>query len=131
MCRENAFVRIVGQLREYEGRKHVLIYDIAPINDWNELTHHLLQIVLVHLQNTKGPIPVRILTCYYQYYCCNRHHDYYHDCYSALFVLLSTEGNVLTKLITHVCVLTVQPHCRSGDASSPSISFRHSQTLLH
>lgn len=58
--RENSFVKIVGQLREYEGRKHVLIYDIAPVTDWNELTHHLLQIVYVHLQNTKGPIPVRL-----------------------------------------------------------------------
>lgn len=55
-------MRVVGQMREYEGRKHVLIYDIAPISDWNELTHHLLQIVLVHLQNTKGPIPVFFVT---------------------------------------------------------------------
>ena len=67
--RENSFVKIVGQLREYEGRKHVLIYDIAPVTDWNELTHHLLQIVYVHLQNTKGPIPVRLFIIYSQIIC--------------------------------------------------------------
>ena len=60
LFRENSFVKVVGQLREYEGRKHVLIYDITPIVDWNELSHHLLQIIFIHLQNTKGPIPVRI-----------------------------------------------------------------------
>ena len=56
--RENSFVKVVGQLREYEGRKHILIYDITPIVDWNELSHHLLQIIFIHLQNTRGPIPV-------------------------------------------------------------------------
>jgi replication factor A2 len=55
--RENSFVKIVGKLVEYEGKKTIQIYDIKPIGDWNELTHHLYQIIFVHLQNTKGPIP--------------------------------------------------------------------------
>ncbi len=35
-------VRVTGTLREYEGRRHILVYDIARVNDWNEMTHHFL-----------------------------------------------------------------------------------------
>ncbi len=38
----NSLVKICGNLREYEGRKHVLVYDIKPVEDWNEITHHFL-----------------------------------------------------------------------------------------
>jgi len=41
-CRPNTLVRICGCLREYEGRRHVLVYDMTPITDWNEMTHHFL-----------------------------------------------------------------------------------------
>lgn len=40
--RPNDLVKICGNLREYEGRRHVLIYDISPVLDWNEMTHHFL-----------------------------------------------------------------------------------------
>jgi replication factor A2 len=38
----NTLVKICGNLREYEGRKHVLVYDIKAVEDWNEVTHHFL-----------------------------------------------------------------------------------------
>ena len=41
-CRPNALVRVCGCLREYEGRRHVLVYDMTAISDWNEMTHHFL-----------------------------------------------------------------------------------------
>jgi len=50
-------VKVFGSMRQYEGKRHVLIYKIVPLVDSNELTHHLLETVLVHLQNTRGPIP--------------------------------------------------------------------------
>jgi len=56
-CQTNSFVRIVGALRDFENRKHVLIYDVRPLSDWNELTHHLFHIMFVHQQNTRGPLP--------------------------------------------------------------------------
>lgn len=56
-CREGMLVRVVGHLREFEGRVHVLVYDVREVEDWNELTHHLLEVVMTHLQATKGPIP--------------------------------------------------------------------------
>jgi hypothetical protein len=54
--RDNSLVRVVGNLREYDSRVHVLVYDVVPIDDWNELTHHLLEVILTHLHATKGPI---------------------------------------------------------------------------
>ncbi len=56
-CRENSCVRIYGNLRDYEGKRHILIYSINLLEDWNELTHHLLDVVYTHLQHTKGPLP--------------------------------------------------------------------------
>lgn len=58
ILREGLLVRVVGNLRDYEGKVHVLVFDITPISDWNELSYHILDTVLTHLQNTRGPIPV-------------------------------------------------------------------------
>lgn len=50
-------VKVFGSMRQYENKRHVLIYKITPLTDFNEMTHHMLETVLVHLQNTQGPIP--------------------------------------------------------------------------
>lgn len=39
---ECSFVKIDGNLRDYEGSKHLLVYSIRKIEDWNEMTHHFL-----------------------------------------------------------------------------------------
>lgn len=57
--RNGDMVKVIGNLREYENRVHVLVYDVSPILDWNELTFHLADVMLTHCQRTKGPIPVR------------------------------------------------------------------------
>lgn len=31
MCQENTMVRVIGSLREYEGKRHVLAYDLSAI----------------------------------------------------------------------------------------------------
>ena len=61
--RDGALVRVVGNLREYDGKVHVLVFDVTPVLDWNELSYHLLDIMLTHCQQTKGSIPVP-LQCY-------------------------------------------------------------------
>ncbi|KAJ1418646.1 hypothetical protein B484DRAFT_333709, partial [Ochromonadaceae sp. CCMP2298] len=61
--KEGAMVRVVGSLRDYEGQRHVLIYEVELTVDFNTLTHHLLQIMLTHLKHTKGPIPVCSVLC--------------------------------------------------------------------
>jgi hypothetical protein len=35
-------VRVEGSLRDYEGRKHLFVYAISKIDNWNEMTHHFL-----------------------------------------------------------------------------------------
>lgn len=55
MCQENTMVRVIGSLREYEGKRHVLAYDLSPITEFNEVTHHFLETIHVHLRNKKGP----------------------------------------------------------------------------
>lgn len=56
---EGATVRVVGTIREFAGRSHLLVYSVTPIKNWNEVTHHILDVIFTHLQNTKGKIPVR------------------------------------------------------------------------
>jgi hypothetical protein len=51
-------IKVFGSLREYEGRKYIMIYSAVELADWNELSTHLLEVVFNHLQLTRGPIPV-------------------------------------------------------------------------
>jgi len=55
-CREGSCVKIHGVIRQYEGKAHVMIYRMVPLYDYNELTHHMLEIIYVHLALTKGPL---------------------------------------------------------------------------
>eukprot|EP01036_Dinobryon_divergens_P023647 gene23647-32019_t len=55
--RDGALVRVVGNLREFDGKVHLLVFDVTPVLDWNELSYHLLDIMLTHCQQTKGSIP--------------------------------------------------------------------------
>lgn len=54
-------VRVVGQIRDYEGNRHILAFEVFPLEDFNQLTHHLLDVMLTHLRHTQGPVPVRTL----------------------------------------------------------------------
>lgn len=49
-------MRVIGVVKQYEGKLHIQVYDSTPVADWNELTHHLLDIILTHCQQTKGPV---------------------------------------------------------------------------
>lgn len=55
--RVHNFVRVTGQLKEYQGSRYIGIYSIEEVTSMNELTHHLLEVGLTHLARTKGPIP--------------------------------------------------------------------------
>jgi replication factor A2 len=43
--RENIYVRIVGTIQEYNGKKTVLADSVRPLTTGNELTHHILDVV--------------------------------------------------------------------------------------
>ena len=55
-CVEGVWVSVEGNVREYEGRKHILCFNIRPIQDPNEIPHHFLQSILIHCERTRGSL---------------------------------------------------------------------------
>jgi len=53
-CQKGAYVGVVGQVRDYQGKRHVSVHDMRVVKDGNEITYHLLEAIWVHCQNTKG-----------------------------------------------------------------------------
>jgi len=45
-------VEVVGQLRSYNGAKNITAYSIKKIEDFNAVSHHMLEAIYVHLRNT-------------------------------------------------------------------------------
>jgi len=52
--KENTYVRVIGNLREFGGNLSVVGFQLIPIKDFNEITFHSLEVIAVHLRNTKG-----------------------------------------------------------------------------
>ena len=42
---ENIYVKVVGQMKDYDGRKSVMAHTVRRISTGNELTHHMLEVV--------------------------------------------------------------------------------------
>jgi len=55
-CREGMYVRAIGHIKQFKDAVSVNAFHVAPISSGNEVTQHLLDIVLQHLKNTKGVI---------------------------------------------------------------------------
>ncbi|KAL4140817.1 hypothetical protein PRNP1_015097 [Phytophthora ramorum] len=53
---EGSYVRVVGKLRSFQGKSSLSCFNVTPVVDLNELTHHLLEVVYVHCYNTKGAL---------------------------------------------------------------------------
>ena len=43
--KENIYVKIYGQLKDYEGKKSILAESIRPLSTGDELTHHFLEVI--------------------------------------------------------------------------------------
>lgn len=43
--KENIYVKVIGQVKDYEGKKMVLANSVRPLSSGNEVTHHFLQVV--------------------------------------------------------------------------------------
>eukprot|EP01040_Poterioochromonas_malhamensis_P007584 gene7584-8187_t len=54
--RNGVLARVIGNIREYDNKIHLSVYDAQPVQDWNELTYHILDVTHTHLLNTKGPL---------------------------------------------------------------------------
>lgn len=58
--RNGVLARVIGNIREYDNKIHLSVYDAQPVQDWNELTYHILDVTHTHLLNTKGPLQVNL-----------------------------------------------------------------------
>jgi len=43
--KEGRYIRIIGKIIDYEGKKEIVAYSVRPLNNANELTHHFLEVV--------------------------------------------------------------------------------------
>lgn len=44
-AKEHVYVKVVGQIKDYEGNKIVMANSVRPLTTANELTHHMLDVV--------------------------------------------------------------------------------------
>mmetsp|Transcript_18798 Transcript_18798/g.24215 ORF Transcript_18798/g.24215 Transcript_18798/m.24215 type:complete len:281 (+) Transcript_18798:84-926(+) len=51
---EHIYLKVVGQLKDYDGRKMVLADSIRPLSTSNEITHHFLEVVYQGQMHKKG-----------------------------------------------------------------------------
>lgn len=51
-----AWVRVMGSIKSFSGKRHVTAIKIRPVTDFNEIYFHQLEALSVHLYYTKGPI---------------------------------------------------------------------------
>jgi replication factor A2 len=42
---ENIYLKVVGQIKDYEGKKMLVASSVRPLSTGNELAHHMLQVV--------------------------------------------------------------------------------------
>ena len=53
MCREGTYIKAIGHLKVFNKQRSVTSFHIKPISDFNELTHHLSEVMYSHLAATK------------------------------------------------------------------------------
>ena len=51
------YVRVYGHLRQWQKSLNVVAFRIKPIEAFDEVTYHNLEVIRVHLHNTRGPLP--------------------------------------------------------------------------
>ncbi|KAJ0788445.1 putative replication factor A protein [Helianthus annuus] len=53
--REGVYVRVHGQVKELQGKKHLMVFGIKPVTDFDEITvtHHFVECIDVHSYNTR------------------------------------------------------------------------------
>ena len=50
-CREGMHARIVGNIKAFEGKRGLIVFNISPITDSNEITAHILSVMQIHLRS--------------------------------------------------------------------------------
>jgi len=44
-AKEGIYVKVIGQLSDYDGKKQLIANSVQPLSSGNELTHHLLEVM--------------------------------------------------------------------------------------
>ena len=52
-CREGMYVRAVGHLRSFNKQRNMMAFHVRPVEDFNEISHHLSEVIYTHLAVTK------------------------------------------------------------------------------
>jgi len=52
-CSEGVYVRVIGSAKSFQSSMQVVAFDIRPIVDHNEVTHHFLDAIYRHCWHTK------------------------------------------------------------------------------
>ena len=60
MVQEGMYIRAVGHLKVFNKQKSVTAFFTKPITDFNELSHHLSEVMFAHLTSTKGALVVSL-----------------------------------------------------------------------
>jgi replication factor A2 len=55
-CQEGAFVKVFARCKLHDDRPQLQVLHMSVVTDYNELTHHMLECMVTHARNTKGPI---------------------------------------------------------------------------
>ncbi|KTW27331.1 hypothetical protein T552_04153 [Pneumocystis carinii B80] len=51
----DTYVRVIGQLKAFNNKRHIYAHHIRPIMDLNEVQYHILETTAIHLYFTRGP----------------------------------------------------------------------------
>ncbi|KAJ1847576.1 Replication factor A protein 2 [Coemansia sp. RSA 2703] len=54
---EGQYVRVYGELKFFNSKRHVSAFKVRPITDHNEITYHGIEAIYVHLTKTRGVPP--------------------------------------------------------------------------
>ena len=49
------YVKVIGHLKQFNKLRNVVAFKIRPVEDYNEVTHHLAEVMYCHLASTKSP----------------------------------------------------------------------------
>lgn len=58
--RVNTYVRILGQIKTFSGKRHITAQHVRRITDMNEILFHPVECVYVSLQSTRGPVSYQL-----------------------------------------------------------------------
>jgi replication factor A2 len=53
---QGMYVALFGQLKVFADKKTINVLSLRPLQDSNQISHHMLEVVLAHLQATKGAL---------------------------------------------------------------------------